>query len=101
MLAQQADGSWRLTRELAKAIGAKLKDLKLEAASLTHLDPDTAAAVVATWWALQTLATRLADREVEWRGAAVKARAWLAVATGQILICTDPSSGYLNETRSV
>ena len=101
VLAQQADGSWRLTRELAKAVGAKLKDLKLEAASLTHLDPDTAAAVVATRWALQTLATRLADREVEWSGAAAKARAWLAVATGQILICIDPVSGYLNGTLSV
>ncbi|MBK7702612.1 MAG: hypothetical protein IPI34_06780 [bacterium] len=94
MLAQQADGSWRLTRELAKAVGAKLKALKLEAASLTHLDPDTAAAVVATRWALQTLAVRLADREVEWSGAAAKARAWLLVATGQILICTDPVVAY-------
>ncbi|MBK6900801.1 MAG: VWA domain-containing protein [bacterium] len=101
VLAQQADGSWRLTRELAKAVGAKLKALKLEAASLTHLDPDTAAAVVATRWALQTLAVRLAEREVEWSGAAAKARAWLLVATGQILICTDPVSSYLNETRPV
>lgn len=78
MLAQQADGSWRLTRELAKIVGVTLKELKEEAANLTVLDPKTAAVVVATRWALLTLETRLADREVEWKGAAAKARTWLA-----------------------
>ena len=78
MLAQQADGSWRLTRELAKLVGATLKELKEEAALLTALDSMTAAAVVATRRALLTLETRLADREVEWKGAAAKARTWLA-----------------------
>jgi hypothetical protein len=78
MLAQQADGSWRLTRDLAKAVGATLKELKKEAALLTALDPKAAAAVVATRRALLTLETRLADREVEWKGAAAKARTWLA-----------------------
>lgn len=101
MLAQQADGSWRLTRELAKAVGAKLKDLKLEAASLTHLDQDTAAAVVATRWALQTLAMRLADREVEWSGAAAKARAWLAAATGPLPNCIDHVIAYVDGTGAV
>ena len=78
MLAQQADGSWRLTRELAKIVGVTLKELKEEAALLTALDSMTAAAVVATRRALLTLETRLADREVEWKGAAAKARTWLA-----------------------
>ncbi|MBK6900093.1 MAG: hypothetical protein IPH09_12795 [bacterium] len=94
VLAQQADGSWRLTRELANAVGAKLKDLKLEAASLTHLDPETAAAVVATRWALQTLAIRLAEREVEWSGVAAKARAWLAAAAMPFPICIDHVVAY-------
>ncbi len=96
MLAQQADGSWLLTRELAKAVGAKLQELKQEARSLTTLDAVTAAAVVATRWALQTLETHLADREVEWAGAAAKARAWLAARPAAWSLCVDHGVPYDN-----
>jgi Ca-activated chloride channel homolog len=84
VLAQQADGSWRLTQKLAKAAGLKLRALQKTASGLTGLDPKEAAAVVATLAALHLLESQHAARRVEWAGAAAKAEAWLAARSAAL-----------------
>jgi len=75
---QQADGSWSLKGELARALGVKLE--KLRKIAETAEKGGTWHDVVATLAALRYLQTRAADFEGEWRLLAEKAERWLATA---------------------
>ncbi len=74
-LLQRADGSWKLDKALAKAVGLKLKTLQGLAEGLQDV-PD-AETVIATAVALAYLQLRAPDSRREWRLLARKAEAWL------------------------
>jgi hypothetical protein len=75
---QQADGSWKLNGELARALGVKLEKLRKIAEKVGK--GGTRQEVVATLTALRYLQTRAAEFEGEWRLLAEKAETWLANA---------------------
>lgn len=74
---QGADGSWDLTAEFAKAIGARLPALEKRLAGLTG-DPSVARRALATALALAWLERHAAAERDEWSLLAEKALAWLA-----------------------
>jgi hypothetical protein len=74
---QAADGSWELSRALAKVVGRRLRDLKAEARSVTDGSP-VAIRAFSTAIALAWLAARAADASDEWGMLADKALGWLA-----------------------
>jgi Ca-activated chloride channel family protein len=75
---QQADGSWKLNGELARALGVKLEKLRKIAETVGK--GGTWHDVVATLAALRYLQTRAAHFEGEWRLLAEKAERWLTNA---------------------
>jgi hypothetical protein len=76
---QGADGSWSLTAEFAKAIGAGLPSLEKHLTGLAGNAP-TARRALATALALAWLERHAAAERDEWRLLAGKARAWLDAA---------------------
>jgi hypothetical protein len=77
---QGADGSWSLTAEFAKAIGADLPSLEKHLTGLAGNAP-TARRALATALALAWLERHAAAERDEWRLLAGKARAWLDAAS--------------------
>ena len=73
---QHADGSWDLTRELAKALGYKLTALEAALSSATGDEEDIRKAW-ATALALAWLRQHASGAESEWQMLAAKARKWL------------------------
>jgi len=77
---QQADGSWKLNGELARALGVKLEKLRKIAETVGK--GATWHDVVATLAALRYLQRRAAEFEGEWRLLAEKAERWVTSALG-------------------
>jgi hypothetical protein len=73
---QHADGSWDLTRELAKALGYKLTALEAALSSATG-DKEDIRKAWATALALAWLRHHAREAESEWEMLAAKARKWL------------------------
>jgi len=73
---QHADGSWDLTRELAKALGYELTALEAALSSATGEEEDIRKAW-ATALALAWLRQHAREAESEWQMLAAKARKWL------------------------
>jgi hypothetical protein len=73
---QHADGSWDLTRELAKALGYKLTALEAALSSATG-DTEDIRKAWATALALAWLRQHAREAESEWQMLAAKARKWL------------------------
>jgi hypothetical protein len=73
---QHADGSWDLTRELAKALGYKLTALEAALSSATG-DKEDIRKAWATALALAWLRHHAREAESEWQMLAAKARKWL------------------------
>jgi hypothetical protein len=72
---QAADGSWALTRELARTLGRRLRSL--ERALGGDAADETGRRAWATALALIWLERHAAAHEVEWQALALKARRWL------------------------
>jgi hypothetical protein len=79
---QHADGSWDLTRELARAIGHDLAELEL-IVSGAEGQRDEARRAWATALALAWLEAHAPEAEAEWRLLAAKARKWLDGVTAR------------------
>jgi Ca-activated chloride channel family protein len=77
---QTIDGSWRLTKDLASILGHDLADLNAAVRGATG-KPDEVLRAWATALAIVWLEQNAADREVEWRLLAEKARKWLDATT--------------------
>jgi hypothetical protein len=92
---QAADGSWTLTKELAKALGRRLGELRAAMPGTSGARP-AAERAWATALALAWLRRHAADAESEWRLLAAKGERWLDGAEAP------PLSGrsWLEEARA-